>query len=119
MHPQAMWIVSVFGVWIRQKISSTAAIERFPVCARIDTFEYAAAGHANVNVVFVERIDIDRMQCCAIGWPLLRAAQPRGAVRVEIKSIDAAPGHPVIIRPEQPVRRSSCVPDLRLAGVAA
>lgn len=60
MHAQAVRIVTLLRIRIRQKISGAALIQRFPGFASIGTFEDAATGHSHIEMVFVERVDVDR-----------------------------------------------------------
>ena len=60
MYAQAVRIVTLLRIRIRQKISGAVLIQRFPGFACIGTFKDAATGHSHIEMVFVERVDVDR-----------------------------------------------------------
>ena len=117
-EPDAMRIVPVFGVRIGHEKRFDAFVERPPVRAAVGRLEYAAAGHPDVHVAGIARIDEDRVQLWAVRRAVLIAAAPRLALRMLVEAIDTGPGRAAVSRPEQALRRRSGIPDPGLRHVA-
>src|SRR5215472_17960204 len=113
MQANAMRIMPILGVGIRKEIGADAPVERPPVCAGIRRFEYAAAGHADVHVARVARVDQDRMQLRAVGCASLIISTPRFALRMFVQTLDASPCGAAVLGSEQPLRRGARKPDAR------
>ena len=104
VHPHAMRVVTVFGVGIGQKVRPHAPIERPPICAAVVRFEHASAGHPDIYVFGIARIDQHRMQLGPVGRCVLVAATPRLALRMVVESVDAAPRGTSVFGAEQSLR---------------
>jgi hypothetical protein len=56
-----MGVVPILGKRIGEKVRPAPGVERCPVVPLVDAFEHPAAGHAQVQVVRVARVDQDRV----------------------------------------------------------
>lgn len=89
-----------------------------PVGAAIGRLERAAAGHGEVEVRRVARVDQDRVQLAAVGGLVLVAADPAVLLGVIVEAGDRRPGDAAVVAAEQALGRGAGVPGAGLAGVA-
>src|SRR5262245_16282686 len=117
VQSHTMWVVSVFGIRIGQKVCDTAGIERMPIGSTVGALEYPAARHPEVHMVRVARVDIDRMHFGSIRCAVLSASGPGEPHGMIVKTRYRFPCISRIQRTEKSLRRSTGVPDFRFAWV--
>src|SRR5438552_3451507 len=118
MKPHAMRIMTVLRVRVGKEVRAYAMIERPPIGPAIDRFEDAAAGHADVHMPWVARVDQHRVHLRAIRRSILIATTPRLARRVLVEAFDAAPRCAGVLGTEQSLRRCPRIPHAGFRGVA-
>src|SRR5687767_8548646 len=92
MQANTVRIVSILGVLVRQEVGCDSFIERRPGGPSISCFKHAPSAHAEIHVLRVARIDINRVHARAVGRPLLAGAAPLVSHRMTVESLDAVPG---------------------------
>jgi hypothetical protein len=80
-----------------------AFVKRGPIGAAIARLEYAAARHADVEVLRIARIDQHRVQLRAVRRSVLVAAAPRLALRMLVETFT-----PVQLAPPSVERNKPC-----------
>ena len=106
------------GVGIGQEVRRDALVQRLPARAAVGRLEDAARRHADVEVLRIARVDVDRVQRGAIRRCFLQPADPGGPHRVRVEPVDTLPGVAAVRRAEEPLRRGAGVPDAGLGGVS-
>ena len=106
------------GVGSGRKSARTPRLSGMPVGAGVGGFEDAAAGHPDVQVARVERVDEDRVQLAAVGRAVLVAAAPRLARGCSLNPATPIPGRAAVVGAEQALRRGARVPDARFRRVS-
>src|SRR5262249_10349426 len=69
------------------------------------------------EVLWITRVDDDGMHLRSVGGSILHAAHPDAVLGFVIHRREWLPGHAAVFRAEQPLRRSSRVPDVRLVAM--
>jgi hypothetical protein len=101
----------------RGEVHGDTPVQRAPVLAAVGGLEDAAAGHAEVEVPRVARVDQDRVQLAAVGRLVLVGADPGRLVRVVVEAGHGRPVDAAVVASEEALGRRARVPDARLAGV--
>src|SRR5438034_10233908 len=94
MQLHAMWIVSEFRILHWYEVSGASLIQGLPVAAAVHRFKDAAAGHADIHMFGVARIDVDRMHFRSIRRAILAAAAPCISHGMLVESRDTVPRLP-------------------------
>jgi hypothetical protein len=115
---QAVHVVAVLRVGIGQEVGGDALVERLPARAAVGRFEDAARRHADVQMLRVARVDVDRVQRGAVRRRFLQPAHPRRAHRIRVEAVDTLPGVAAVRRTEEALRRRAGVPHARLGCVS-
>ncbi|MNT24823.1 hypothetical protein D3C72_1603200 [compost metagenome] len=114
----AVRILAVFRIGVGQEEGQAAAVERLPVGPRVGALEHAAAGHADIKMALVARIDQHGVHLGSVGGAVLLAAGPVAPHRVVVEARHGLPRGAVVGAAEQPLRRGAGVPGAGFAGVA-
>src|SRR6266581_3018379 len=110
--------MAILRVRLREEIRLYAVIERTPVAAAVVGLEDSSAGHADIHVRRIARIDLNRMQLRTVRRAVLVAAAPCLTLRMLVEAIHSPPRCSVVVRHEQSLRRRSRIPDARARRVA-
>ena len=117
-QPDAVWIVKGGVGRIESHDHIESLDQRVPGFPAIGRFVHAAAGHGEVQVRRVARVDDDRMQFRSVRCAVLHAAHPFTVLRIVVDAGKRRPRRAAVFRAEESLRRGAGVPHARLVRQA-